>query len=365
MIEKKNLKRITMTLEDLGYHKELKDYRKENDLDSFGIGRVISEHKDRYTVKTEDGEFDAELIGNLRFTAASRNDLPAVGDWVSISEYDDGKALIYAVFPRKSILERKAVSTLGQTQIIATNIDFGLILQSVNRDFNINRLERYLTICNASKIAPIIVLSKLDLIDKQQLEELMVQIKERIKNVPLFAISNQSQTGIDALKSKLTKGCTYCLLGSSGVGKSTLVNTLSGDGLMATGKISKGIERGKHVTSHRSLIVLENGILIDNPGMREVGITNISDGLEMTFDEILNLAQDCKFNNCTHTSESGCAVLEAIEKKELDADAYTNFMKMEKERMHFESDATERKKKDKDFGKMIKSIKKQRRNNKY
>ncbi len=354
-----------MTLENLGYNTELGDYRKEHNLDSFEIGRVISEHKDRYTVKTEAGEFDAELIGNLRFTATNRNELPAVGDWVSISEYDENKALIHAVFPRKSIVERKAVGKLGQTQIIATNIDFGLIIQSVNRDFNINRLERYLTICNDSKIEPIIVLSKVDLIEKQNLKELMSQVRERIKNVSLFAISNQSQLGIDRLKSELIKGSTYCLLGSSGVGKSTLINTLTGINLMETAEISKSIERGKHVTSHRELIVLENGILIDNPGMREVGITNISDGLEMTFDEILNLAQNCKYSDCTHTNEMGCAVLDAIENEELDSDSYTNFMKMEKEKMHFELDAKERKKKDKDFGKMIKSVKKQRRNNKY
>ena len=166
-----------MTLEDLGYNKELGEYRKKNNLDSFGIGRVISEHKDRYTVKTEDGEFDSELIGHLRFTATNRNELPYVGDWVSISEYDEGKALIHAVFPRKSIVERKAVGKLGQTQIIATNIDYGLIVQSVNRDFNINRLERYLTICHASKIEPIIVLSKVDLIEKKELEGLINQVK--------------------------------------------------------------------------------------------------------------------------------------------------------------------------------------------
>lgn len=356
---------MAMTIEGLGYNKELAAYRKENNLDSFGIGRVISEHKDRYTVKTDDAELDAELIGNLRFTATNRNDLPAVGDWVSISEYDEGKALIHAVFPRKSIVEIKAVGKLGQTQIIATNIDFGLIMQSVNRDFNINRLERYLTICNASKIDPIIVLSKVDLVEEQQLEELLIQIKERIKNVPLFAISNHSLMGIDALKSKLIQGRTYCLLGSSGVGKSTLINSLTGVYLMETGEISERIDRGKHVTSHRELIVLDNGILIDNPGMREVGVTNISDGLEMTFDELLSLAQDCKYSDCTHTTESGCAVLEAIENEELDADTYANFMKMEKERMHFESDSKDRKKKDKDLGKMIKGVQKQRRHNKY
>ncbi|WP_323758104.1 ribosome small subunit-dependent GTPase A [Roseivirga sp.] len=354
-----------MTLENLGYNSVLEEYRNEHHLASFGIGRVTSEHKDRYSVKTETDEFDAELLGNLRFTAENRNDLPAVGDWVAISEYHDKKALIHAVFPRKSIVERKAVGKLGQTQIIATNIDYGLIVQSVNRDFSINRLERYLTICNASKINPIIILSKVDLADEERLEALLTQVRERVKNIPLFTISNQSHLGIEKLKAALIKGRTYCLLGSSGVGKSTLINSLNGTNLMETGEISESIERGKHVTSHRELIVMENGILIDNPGMREVGITNISDGLEMTFDEILNLAQDCKYSDCTHTNENGCAVLDAVENEALDADAYANFMKMGKEKMHFEADAKERKKKDKDFGKLTKSVKKQRKNNKY
>lgn len=354
-----------MTLEDLGYNRELEEYRKEHNLDSFEIGRVISEHKDRYEVKTDDDEFDAEIIGNLRFTASNRNDLPAVGDWVSISEYDDNKALIHAVLPRKSILERKAVGKLGETQIIATNIDFGLIVQSVNRDYSINRLERYLTICFDSKIKPIIVLSKVDLVEKQKLKALLIQVNERIKKVPIFAISNQSQMGIDKLKSQLIKGNTYCLLGSSGVGKSTLINNLTGVQMMETGIISKSTERGKHVTSHRELVVLENGILIDNPGMREVGMTNISDGLEITFDDILLLAKDCKFSDCTHTNEKGCAVLVAIENKKLDPDSYANFIKMEKETAHFESTTVEKRKKDKDFGKMIKNFKKTRKSNKF
>jgi len=347
-----------MILEDLGYNKELEAYRKENDLDSFGIGRVISEHKDRYIVKTQTHEIDAELIGNLRFTAKNRNDLPAVGDWVSISEYDENKALIHAVFPRMSILERKAVNILGQTQIIATNIDYGIIVQSVNRDFSINRLERYMTICNASRIKPIIVLSKVDLMEKQKLEKLVSQVKERIKNVPLFAISNLSQFGIDAIKSTLIMGKTYCLLGSSGVGKSTLINNLSGIKLMDTGKISQSTDRGKHITSHRELFVLENGgMLIDNPGMREVGITDSPDGLDITFATIVELTKECKFNNCKHTKETDCAVIAALEKGEIDRNAYENYLKMEKEKTYFESTIAEKRKKDKDFGKMIKNFK--------
>lgn len=347
-----------MILEDLGYTKELEEFRNESNLDSFDVGRVVSEHKDRYTLKTISGEINAELIGNLRYTATNKNDLPAVGDWVAISEYDDSRALIHAVFPRRSILERKAISKLGHTQIIATNIDYGIIIQSVNRDFNINRLERYLTICNASKIEPIIILSKVDLIENQELEELLRQVRERINNVSLYAISNQSNYGIDKIKSKLIKGKTYCLLGSSGVGKSTLINTLNGTKLMETGEISKSIDRGKHVTSHRELFVLENGgILIDNPGMREVGIADSSEGLEITFDMIVDLAANCKFSNCTHTTEIGCAVLSAIDNGEVDENSYQNYMKLEKEKEFFESSVAEKRKKDKDFGKMIKHFK--------
>ena len=347
-----------MTLEDLGYNSEFEDYRKEQNLDSFGVGRVILEHRDRYTVKTESNEFECELIGNLRFTVTNKNELPCVGDWVAISEYDKGKALIHAVLPRSSVLERKAVGKFGQTQIIAANIDVGIIIQSVNRDFSINRLERYLTICNSSKIGAIIILSKIDLIEELELNELVIQVKERIKNVPVIAISNQSKIGIDEINTKLIRGKTYCLLGSSGVGKSTLINTIIGEKVMETGLISESIDRGKHVTTHRELIVFENGILIDNPGMREVGITDTSDGFEMTFDIILNLAQDCKYNDCTHTNEDGCAVLDALENNDLNLESYENFLKMEKERLHFESNAQERKKKGKDLGKLIKNMKK-------
>lgn len=352
-----------MTLEELGYNNELEKYRQDQNLDCFGIGRVTLEHRDRYTVKTESNEFDCELIGNLRFTVTEKGELPSVGDWVAISEYDEGKALIHAVFPRKSILERKAVGKAWETQIIATNIDVSLIIQSVNRDFNINRLERYLTICNTSKIDPIIILSKIDLIEEHELEELLNKVQDRIKDVPVIAISNQTRIGIDKLNSNLIKGRTYCLLGSSGVGKSTLINTLIGEEVMGIGAISESIDRGKHVTTHRELIVFENGVLIDNPGMREVGITDSTDGFEMTFEDILILAQDCKYNDCTHNNEDGCAVLTALENDELNPESYENFLRMEKERKHFESNAQERKKKGKDLGKLIKNMKKT--HNKY
>lgn len=352
-----------MTLKELGYRNEWGEYRKEHQLDSFDIGRVIKEHKDRYTVKTTSSELECELIGNLRFTIESNEELPAVGDWVAISEYDTGKALIHAVLPRYSTLKRKAIGKKSQSQIIATNIDVGLIIQSVNRDFSINRLERYMTICYNSNIKPIIVLSKIDLIEEDELNKLLTQVKERIKNVPIFAISNLNKVGIETIKSIFNAGQTYCLLGSSGVGKSTLINSLTGEQTMETGEISESIDRGKHVTTHRELIVFEHGILIDNPGMREIGITDSRDGMEITFDEISVLSKNCKYKNCTHTNEDGCAVLNALEKNQLSNETYENYLKMEKERMHFESSSLDRKKKGKDLGKLIKNMKKN--HNKY
>ncbi len=353
-----------MTYLDLGYNDKLERYRIEEKLDSFELGRVISEHKERYVVKTPVKEYDSELIGNLRFTAGSRSDFPAVGDWVAFSEYDEGKALIHAIFPRFSIIERQAVGKSGQIQIIATNIDCGLIVQAVDRDFNLNRLERYLTICNASKVEPVVVLSKIDLISTVELESLIDQISQRIKDVPIITVSNQV-SGYAQLDTVIKEGRTYCLLGSSGVGKSTLLNSLSGRQQMKTGEISSSVNKGKHITSHRELIVLNSGgILIDNPGMREVGIADTGSGLETTFETILGYAQNCRFKDCTHMHEKDCAILAAVEKGEIDKDSYSNFQKMEKEKMHFDSDLLERKKKDKDFGKMVKNVKKQRKNNK-
>tara|TARA_R110002167_G_scaffold120379_1_gene298206 strand:- start:538 stop:1605 length:1068 start_codon:yes stop_codon:yes gene_type:complete len=355
-----------MTLEDLGYTTAWENYRRDQNLDSFEVGRVISEHKDRYVVKTPEKEYDAELIGNLRFTAQKRADFPAVGDWVAIAEYDDDKVLIHAIFPRKTIIERQAVGKKGEKQIIATNIDYAFIVQAVDRDFNINRIERYLTICNAAQVIPVIVLNKIDLIEEIGLKKMISEVRDRVGQVPIFAISNTTKQGIEKLDGFMQKGKTYCLLGSSGVGKSSLLNNLSGRQLMKTNAISTSTNKGRHVTSHRELMVLENGgILIDNPGMREVGIVDSAIGLERTFESIVALSQNCKFKDCTHKTEIGCAILEAVSNGEIDMDAYENYLKMEQEKAHFESTVAEKRKKDKDFGKMIKHFKKVRKSNKY
>lgn len=349
---KKNYK-----IEDLGFNQNHHEHRTNNNLSNFDIGRVILEHKERYIVLTEQGELECELIGNLRYTAQTRADLPAVGDWVALSEYDVDKGLIHYVYPRKNALERQAVGRSGEKQMIASNIDYGLIVQSVNRDYSINRLERYITICHAASIEPIIILNKVDLIEEERLTAILDDVNTRIKDVVVLPVSNLTGEGLDQITAMIKKGNTYCLLGSSGVGKSTLINSLTGDERMKTGSISKAIDRGKHVSTHRELIVLSSGgVVIDNPGMREIGVTDNSIGVERTFEQIYELAEECKFNDCSHQNEKGCAILAALESGELNEETYENYMKLEREQTHFTATVHEKRKKDKAFSKMVKRV---------
>lgn len=354
-----------MKLEDLGYNEDFEKLRVENDFNDFEIGRIVSEHKERYVVKTEMGEYDAEITGNLRFSSRTREDFPAVGDWVALSMHDSDFSIIHGVLPRFSVISRQAVGKFGEKQLIAVNIDYALLIQALDRDFNVNRLERYLAICDSSRISPIIVLTKTDLIDGPQILKIRDVINSRIKGIPVVAISNESKVGYENLKSIIQKGKTYCMLGSSGVGKSTLMNNLSGKQKMKTDSISQSTHKGRHVTSHREMIILdEGGILIDNPGMREVGVVDLKIGHENTFEKIRELSQSCKFIDCTHTNELGCSVLEAVEKGEIDKAYYNNFLKLEKEKEYFESTVVEKRKKDKDFGKILKNFKKDMDRNK-
>lgn len=348
-----------MNLEDLGYNNHLEAINRDGIPGDFEAGRVIAEYKERYTVRTIHGEYQAEITGNLRYTATSRENFPAVGDWVELMVHDPDFAIIHKVLPRHSVIKRQAVSQAGEVQVIAANIDVAFIVQAVDRDFNINRLERYLTLCHTSKVHPVILLTKTDLISENRLTGLIEDIQKRIENVPVLAVSNETLEGHDLLLEKIEKGKTYCLLGSSGVGKSTLLNHLSGKTIMKTNAISDSTRKGKHTTSHREMFFLDNGgIIIDNPGIREVGIADTGGGVETTFDRIVSYAQKCKFKDCTHIHETGCAVLEALEKGEIDEKAYENYLKLRREKAHFESSVAQKRKKEKQFGKVLKHYKK-------
>lgn len=348
-----------MELEKLGFTKELQLYRKNEDLDGFKVGRVISEHKERYIVKTEEGEFDAEVIGNLRFSAKDRASFPAVGDWVAVSNWDSSKLLIRHIYPRRSSIERQAVGKHGGKQIIASNVDCAFIVQSADRDFNVNRIERYMTICNQASVKAVVVLTKIDQRNEIELNGLVDEISSRLPEVKVYLLSNTNLCGFEEFKLLMEMGKTYCMLGSSGVGKSSLVNNLLSSSVMATDSISKSTHKGKHVTTHRELFVLENGgVIIDNPGMREVGIADSRNGIGLTFGQIETIAADCKYRDCTHTGETGCAVMDAVNEGKIDSNSYENYLKMLREKDHFESDVFERRKKDRNFGRMVNAYKK-------
>jgi len=215
-----------MNLYDLGFNEEPASFITENKYSDFSVGRITQEHRERYVVSTGDLEYDAEITGNMRFTANTRADFPAVGDWVTMTTYDKDQAVIHKILPRKSMLSRQAVGKPGEIQIISTNIDFAFIVQAISNNFNINRLERYLTICNSSDIEPVLVISKTDLATENEILNAVNTLEERDKNVKFILLSNITHEGLDQILNFMEKGKTYCVVGSSGVGKSTLINNL-------------------------------------------------------------------------------------------------------------------------------------------
>ncbi|MEZ5069917.1 MAG: ribosome small subunit-dependent GTPase A [Bacteroidales bacterium] len=350
--------------ESYGYTPELETARCETGIDGSQPGRVLAEHKERYIVLTKEGECEAEVTGNLRFGARGREDFPVVGDWVNLTVFDAGQAVIHSILPRSSFIKRKAVGSPGGIQAIAANVDRAFLVQAMDRDFNLNRLERYLSICHSSRVDPLILLTKKDLVDEPTCSAILEKVQRRMPGIPVLASSSLTREGIAGILDNMEAGRTYCMLGSSGVGKSTLLNLLSGHDRMKTGDISASTQKGRHVTSHRELVLLDNGsLLVDNPGMREVGTADDADGLEHTFDLILELAQLCRYGNCSHTTEAGCAVLDALREGTLDEDQYENYMKLEREKAHFETSQLDRKQKEKQFGKIMKNFKKDLRKN--
>ena len=344
-------------LEDIGFNDWFKSQLDADKVAAHEVARVLSVHKNRYIVSNGHREVFAELTGHLLYTASSPTDFPTVGDWVYADFYDDDThAIIHSVIPRKSILKRKAAGKLVDFQLIAANLDVAFIIQSADCNFNLRRLERYLVMVNESGITPVILLSKCDLISKNEVDEIKKRILNIAPQVAVLAFSNLNKENIDAIKETLIYGNTYCLIGSSGVGKTTLLNSILGNGHFETQPVSKIQSKGKHTTTSRELILLKNGaMIIDTPGMRELGNMSVDSGIDETFSEILVLSQKCKFSNCSHTNEKGCAILAAIEMDELSEQRYKNYIKMKKESAFNEMSYSEKRKKDKDFGKLIRS----------
>ncbi|GAB1268058.1 ribosome small subunit-dependent GTPase A [Aurantivibrio infirmus] len=347
---------ISNTIKQLGFDEWFQDRTDTKELALHDIARVVSAHKESYVISKGDTEIYAELAGRLLYTADSSLDLPTTGDWVYVDCYDDDShGIIHGLLPRKTLLRRKTAGKNVDFQLIAANIDVAFILQSLNENFNLRRLERYLVMVNESEISPVVLLSKSDLNPAEDTKQKIASIREIMPEVPVIAFSNENGENIDTIKNLFIAGKTYCLLGSSGVGKTTLVNSLSGEVELATQSVSEKESKGRHTTTNRQLIKLALGAnLIDTPGMRELGNLSNETGIEETFSDIVALAEQCKFGDCQHNNEKGCAISKAINIGQLDINRYNNYLKMKKESAFNQMSYAEKKNKDKNFGKLIK-----------
>ncbi len=344
-------------LESIGYNDWFKSRVDDKKIAAHGVARIVSVHRDSYTLTNGGPPISAELSGNLIYCVETSSDLPTTGDWVYADFYDeDSHAIIHGVFPRKTLLKRKAAGKLVDFQLIAANIDVAFIIQSLNDNFNLRRLERYLVMVNESGIEPVILLSKCDLIPMEEVDEIKEKILAISPQTIVIEFSNLSHENIDSIVNSLRSGSSYCLLGSSGVGKTTLLNSILGKEKYETQAVSKIQSKGRHTTTSRQLVRLETGaMIIDTPGMRELGSMSVDDGLDETFSEILELSRNCRFGNCSHSSENGCAILTALDAGDLSEQRYQNYLKMKKESDFNQMSYFEKRKKDKSFGKLVKS----------
>ena len=328
---------MSTILQNLGYDSQLDTFIQFHDLADFEIGRVIRESKQKYIIKTQLGNFNGQISGKLMHEAKSRADYPAVGDWVAIKQMEEREAIIHEILPRKTIIERQAIGRFGKKQTIAANVDTAFVLQDIAHDFNLNRLDRLIAIGFASKIQPVVILTKIDVEEKSELADKAAQIKKRFTDIPILFLSNKSMEGFSAIQQLIEYGKTYCFIGASGAGKSTLINNLVGEKVMLTKSLRGKSNKGQHTTSHRELFILkDSGVLIDTPGMRELSVAESFKTLESTFEIIFTLSDSCKYSDCTHLIEPECAVLVALEKNEIDQSYYDNFHKMKGEQSQFE-----------------------------
>jgi ribosome biogenesis GTPase len=297
----------------------------------YTCGRVASEHKNFFRVYTRYGEVLAEISGKLRHEAMHRSDLPAVGDWVVISSRPErDRVIIHAVLPRRTSFARKIAGSRTEEQIVGANIDTVFLVTSLNQDFSLRRIERYLITAWESGANPIIILSKADLCDR--LSDSINEVQAIARGVPIHAISVVTRCGLQDIAQYFTRGQTVALMGSSGVGKSTLINHLTGDDHLKVQTVREHDERGRHTTTHRELVLLpDGGLVLDTPGMRELQLWDSDESLQLVFDDIEALAGRCFFSDCHHQDEPRCAVREALVAGTIDSERYQSYEKLQKE----------------------------------
>ena len=355
-----------MELSNLGFDSWFRQKRDELGRPELSVARITRVDRDRYLVRNGQNEVQAEPTGKLLFCMDSAQDLPCVGDWALVQYYNDGTlAIIHDLLPRKTFLRRKAAGKKIDYQMIASNIDVAFIMQSCDYNFNLRRMERYLVMVNDGHIEPIILLSKSDLISAKNWRRNCQRSAKLTSAQESLHLAIQQGVGLQTVRQVLEKGKTYCLLGSSGVGKTTLLNHLLGREEFETNPVREKDGRGRHTTARRQLSMLDNGaLLIDTPGMRELGMIAVGTSIDESFSDIHELSVSCRFKDCTHTMEVGCAILRAIENGELDEVRYRSYLKLMKESEFHQMSYGERRKKDKQFGRMINTAMKQMRKRK-
>lgn len=324
-------------IEKYGYTDFFKDQVKQLNIYKEDLipGRITSVHKEQYNVVSEYGESSAKLKGSLFYNEKKNNVYPTVGDFVLMKHNPLGESVIYIVLERRSKFSR--LDTFNNVeQILAANFDYVFIIFSLNNDFNVKRVERYLTAAWQSGGEPIIILTKRDLCDEYS--SLKEKIQEIAPSVPIICVSSFSGEGLEELWTYIAPKKTVVFLGSSGVGKSTLLNVLYGEELMKVNSIRENDSKGRHTTTHRQLVKLKNeSMIIDTPGMREIGMWEVSEGLEIVFEYINILSKSCRFKDCKHEREPGCAVKVALESGELSKERWDNYNKLKKESIFAES----------------------------
>jgi ribosome biogenesis GTPase len=322
------------------------------------VARVAAVDRDQLLLVDQSGPFRARLAGRYLHRHHLSHEPPCVGDWVCVEKQPrDDFGVVHALIERRTSLRRRSAGNVIEYQMIAANVDYVVVVQSCHFDFNLKRLERYLVMVMEGGAEPHILLTKTDLVDSAVLTAQLAEIRSAGITAPIATLSNVTQDGVDDFKRLLVPGKTYCFVGSSGVGKSTLINQLIGHEMLEAKAVS-GTGEGRHTTSRRELIRLEGGVLVvDNPGMREFGVVDAEGGMGSSYSDINTLASSCRYRDCSHANEPGCAVLEAVDSGAISREHFENYLKLRKESEFHGMSRAERRKKDRDFGRYIKSAK--------